>query len=230
MSFAQQTAPGQQVVPQASGVGAWHWHMPPEHTWLAEQAWPQLPQLAALVEVFTQTPEQLTSPVVQHLPRLQVWLVVQDVVQVPQCRSSVWRFTHLGFAPEQKVAAGSQLHDPAVQGPRPHSTPQTPQFIASEETSTQVPEQFTVPAGQHLPALHVDPPPQTVPQAPQFDGSVSVFAHAPVQQVSPAAQAVVQLPQCCSSASKSTQRGLAVSQRVQPASQVQIWGVPPQVP
>jgi hypothetical protein len=212
------------VVPQTGPAQ----QMPWLHDSPTPQAWPQDPQFAGLVEVSTQTPEQLARPVVQHLPRVQVWLAVQNVAQVPQCRSSVWRSTHRGLAPAQKVAPAPQLHAALVHVPRPHFTPQAPQFISSDERSTQVPEQFTVPVGQHLPALHVWPPAQVVSHAPQFAGSVSVFTHAPAQlvrpapqhrpalHVSPGAQAVAQSPQCCSSAWRSTHCGSAPTQRVVP--------------
>jgi hypothetical protein len=57
-----------------------------------------------------------------------------------------------------------------------HRAPQTPQFAASVERSTQTFLQLVVPPVQtavHTPPEHVVPGPQTVPQAPQFAGSES---------------------------------------------------------
>lgn len=168
-----QTAPAQQT--------PWVHEVP------APQGWPQVPQLEGSVAVFTHAFEQLVRPAGQHLPREQVWLPLQVVPQLPQFRPSVRRSTQRGLALAQKVAP-MQAHAPALHVPRPHCTPQAPQFVGLVERFTQVPAQFTVPAGQHFPLLHVEPPAQTTPHAPQFDGSSSTFTQAPPQLTSPASQ------------------------------------------
>ncbi len=237
----QQAVPAQQVVPHMIGAAVGQAQTPALQTWFPVHAWPQLPQLAVLVEVSTQVLEQLTSPVVQHLPRLQVWLALQAVVQVPQCFSSVWRSTQRGLAPAQKDAGAVQLHAPPLHVPGPQLTPQAPQSAASVAVSTQLVPHQVSPVGQQWPALHPSPLGQAAPHAPQFAGSVSVFTQVPPQLVRPVAQhrpalhvsvvgwqALPQAPQLLGSVEVSTQRGFEPGQSVVPPVQVQT--PPPQVP
>jgi hypothetical protein len=74
-------------------------------------------------------------------------------------------------------------------GSAEHATPQPPQLVTSVPvTSTQVPEQFVVPAVHtHAPASHVWLEPQAVHDAPHAIGSVAVLTQLPEQRASPAA-------------------------------------------
>jgi hypothetical protein len=75
--------------------------------------------------------------------------------------------------------------------PAGHVFPHPPQFLASDEKSTQsvpqVPFGATHAAAQ-TPAEQVVPAAQTFPQAPQFLSSLPVATHAPEQAVVPGPQ------------------------------------------
>jgi hypothetical protein len=65
------------ALPHWSGFGGWQLsvHCPPEQSWPAGHALPQLPQCCVLVLVFTHWPEQSVKPGLQvkpQLPELQV--------------------------------------------------------------------------------------------------------------------------------------------------------------
>jgi hypothetical protein len=71
-----------------------HAHIPPVHTWRAEQAWPQVPQLAGSVVAFTQAPPHTTWPCAHwQTPVVHARPAGQAAPQVPQFCGSPDRFT-----------------------------------------------------------------------------------------------------------------------------------------
>jgi hypothetical protein len=95
-------------------------HEPAEQTCPELHAWPQDPQLAVFVSVFTQDPLQDVSPEEQpgifpeftHWPLWQTWADVQKWVQVPQWLMSVCVFTQ---HPLQEVRPPVQVELPPVE-------------------------------------------------------------------------------------------------------------------
>jgi hypothetical protein len=148
------------------------------------QALPHLPQFAALLEVFTQVPEQLTSGLVQvraQAPPLHAWPLVQALPQLPQSSVLVWVSTHL---PEQRTSGLVQV---TAQAPLLHAWPlgqawaQLPQSWLLVWRFTQAPEQAVSPPVQlvpHFPPEQVWPVAQAVPQAPQLVLLVEVSTQA----------------------------------------------------
>ncbi len=145
--------------------------LPPEQSGVAVgQAWPQPPQSAGLLSVFTQAVPQWVSPLAQaetQVPETQVVPAPQIVPQLPQLFGSV---ATLVQAPLQSDSFVGQA---ATQPPREQSgaaplqaVPQFPQFAGSVWRFTQAPLQAVWPVAQLtapvLPPL-LDPPDELPP-------------------------------------------------------------------
>ncbi len=133
--------------------------------WVDPQAWPQVPQFAALMVVSTQAlphsiwlPEQL----VPQLPLLQTWPVAQAVPQVPQ-----WFASEATQAPPQLSMPDGHLHVLSWQVcPPEQALPQTPQLPESLAGFTQVEPQSVCPELQVGPVPPVPLPPVPVALLP----------------------------------------------------------------
>jgi hypothetical protein len=79
---------------------------------------------------------------------------------------------------------GLQAHAPSTQRlSGPHATPQPPQWLESDATSTQRPSHTSRPAGhEQAPCEQTAPSGQTLPHAPQCAGSPARFAQAEPQR------------------------------------------------
>src|SRR5882724_11399790 len=84
------------------------------------------------------------------------------------------------------------MHFPAEQVvPAPHFTPQPPQLLVSDFSSTQAPAQEVSPVPQiaaHLPAEQLSVEVHVVPHTPQFLGSLVRSTHVPPYAVVPVGQ------------------------------------------
>jgi hypothetical protein len=128
-----------------------------------------------------------------HAPLWQVVPPVQEVVQLPQCDALLVVSTQLdpqsvGVELEQEMAQDVPVH---VAAPLPavgdgHAVPQTPPLAQPfcGPGSSQVPEQFTLPAG-HLHSLfwQVMPPMHIVVQLPQYVALLVVSTQLDPQRV-----------------------------------------------
>ena len=198
--------------------------VPPEQICSGPQAWPQVPQLAMLVESETQFPPQLVKPGAQEseqAPLTQAWPLPQAWLQAPQLVTLVLVSTQLRLHWAKPVGQADALHWPLRQiwsGAQAMS--QSPQWLALEARSVQAPSQLAS-AGQasvQVPFEQTVPSWQTVLTVPQLLESVAGFtqlvvgpsaeknwpgtsgpaqfvAQLPFTHTSPAGQAFPQLPQ-----------------------------------
>jgi hypothetical protein len=111
------------------------------------------------------------------------------VAQPPQLAALVVVSTH--DAPHLVSVPQPAAHPPlAHTRPGSQAIPHLPQFMASDEVSTQAEPQTDVPLGQaQAPATQAAPVGQALPQPPQFMASDFVSVQEPAQLVSPSAQA-----------------------------------------
>jgi hypothetical protein len=155
------------------------------------------------------------------------WASLQTLPQPPQLVSSMVVFTQepaSAKATAQVVGSpGGHAQTPATQlAPLAQRWPQSPQFLTSVETSTQIVEHTLpvamAPQAVHAPLWHAEPATHGAPHPPQFAWSLLVSTHAPLHalgcagghahtlwtQLAPLGQAPWQLPQWAGSVMKST--------------------------
>lgn len=115
-------------------------------------------------------PQRRTEQLISHVEAEHTALPVEAaggahrLPQVPQLYGSEVSVTQV--VPQRSCVPQSLTQAPDSQtSPAAHARPQLRQFLASLCRSTQVPLQFTRPAGQHTPLEHT--PPQAFPHAPQ---------------------------------------------------------------
>jgi hypothetical protein len=112
--------------------------------------------------------------------------------QVPQLAGSASVLTHCGPAPVQAAAPTSQEQAPPEQVPRPHATPQAPQWVGLLERLAQDPgatPQVLSPAGhEQVPVAQVAPVAQRWRQVPQESELACRSKQMPPQDVWPVGQ------------------------------------------
>jgi hypothetical protein len=158
--------------------------VPLVHTMLAAQAWPQVPQLLALVLVLTQAPLQLVWPAGQeHLPFEHEAPLVQTTPQLPQLLLSVLVLKQIEPHCLKPAPLHEELHWPPVHEPLHAGAAQLPQCCGSVWTSTQpTPAHWVCPEGHsHLAPTQVAPPAHTFPHVPQSVLLVCRSTHPPSQ-------------------------------------------------
>lgn len=149
-------------------------HAPPAHVEVAfarvAQRDPQDPQLAGLVERFTQTPPQSAVPVGHeaHAPATHACPLGHARPHMPQFVALVCRSTQ---APPHSALPPAQPHAPAAQAPLPQVRPHPPQLAGSVWVLTHAPEHEVIPAphaAPQSPPAHTCPLAQEILQLPQF--------------------------------------------------------------
>lgn len=218
---AQKAAPAAPQV--ASGAAHVAPHAPPEQTWPAAQAVPQLPQCAPSVAVLTSQPSagsrlQSAYPAAQavstHAPAVQAVVAcgsAQARPQAPQWAAlvAVGISQPLAADPSQSPKPAAQrttthvpsVHPAAEAFASAHVVAQLPQCAGSMDVSAQrapapLP-QVTSGAAQvvpHTPPEHTRPAGHAAPQAPQLALSVCRLVHMPPQLVRPAPQTGTHAP------------------------------------
>jgi hypothetical protein len=117
-----------------------------------------------------------------QLPRLQTWVPVQALPQLPQLFGSVSVRMQTPLQSE-KLLLG-QLQVLLAQVPPVQVSPQPPQLAESLAVFTQRPLQRVKPVGHavwHMLLTQLLPAAQAVPHAPQLFGSLVVSTQAPLQ-------------------------------------------------